>query len=305
MYERIFYYIKQTINQFKGIFKMALFLSESVNHISNKEVSDIDMMTSLMEAQQEMAMFTESVLRADFILHEQCRTLLENEGEVDSRVVINIKNESFLSRVWDGLIKIFHILMGTLAKIIFWVKNFLYKFFNRITGTDVLVAYESEIKFALEVPPQINACINKIGRVFNGINFTLIREDNEELLKAIDDLEKLNSKFRETTPVTEYGTDRQVEIGANEIRELAKQYDESNRNLEKTTDNAKKEISKIDKLVKNRISPNELEYSSETRTSVRIGITLINRTFEISSKNLVMAVNILKEMQKRGGNLIK
>jgi hypothetical protein len=85
---------------------MALFLSESISHSSNKEVSDIDMMTSLMEAQQEMAMFTESVLRADFILHEQCRTLLENEGNSEvAQAEVDSKEKGFLSKVWDFLVK--------------------------------------------------------------------------------------------------------------------------------------------------------------------------------------------------------
>lgn len=83
---------------------MALFLSESISHISNKEVSDIDMMTSLMEAQQEMAMFTESVLRADFILHEQCRTILmEADDKEAAEAKVDDKKGGFLSKIWEAL----------------------------------------------------------------------------------------------------------------------------------------------------------------------------------------------------------
>jgi hypothetical protein len=108
---------------------MALFLSESISHSSNKEISDIDMMTSLMEAQQEMALFTESVLRADFILHEQCRTILmeaENEGEKK----VKEKEKGFMSKVWEALVKVAKAVWNAVTTVYKWIKDKAIKFWN-------------------------------------------------------------------------------------------------------------------------------------------------------------------------------
>jgi hypothetical protein len=119
---------------------MALFLSESIDSIQNEEVSDIDMMTSLMEAQQEMAMFTESVLRADFILHEQCRTLLENEGD-GAQAEVKEKEKGFLSNVWDFLVKIIKSVGKAIMKAFHWVKDRVHKFWNLVRKTYARVKY--------------------------------------------------------------------------------------------------------------------------------------------------------------------
>jgi hypothetical protein len=119
---------------------MALFLSESVSRVSNKEISDIDMMTSLMEAQQEMAMFTESVLRADFILHEQCRTILmEAEGAAEAgdtkapgeaAKTVDNKEKGFMSKVWEALVKVAKAVWNAVTTVYKWIKDKAIKFWN-------------------------------------------------------------------------------------------------------------------------------------------------------------------------------
>jgi hypothetical protein len=119
---------------------MALFLSESVSRVSNKEISDIDMMTSLMEAQQEMAMFTESVLRADFILHEQCRTILmEAEGAAEAgdtkapgeaAKTVDNKEKGFMSKVWEALVKMAKSVWNAVTTAAKWIKEKAIKFWN-------------------------------------------------------------------------------------------------------------------------------------------------------------------------------
>ena len=93
---------------------MALFLQESIED-SNKDISIEEAYEGLIEASMDMQDLTESLLHADFIIHEQCKVLTETEAEN--------KKASFLVNIAKAL-----------REFILKVRDKIVGFFSRISG---------------------------------------------------------------------------------------------------------------------------------------------------------------------------
>jgi hypothetical protein len=81
---------------------MALFLTESYNQ-SLPVVSLEEAMSGLLEANMALASLNESVLQADFILHEKHQQMVASQGGLNESVqaLIEEEQQGFFTRVWS------------------------------------------------------------------------------------------------------------------------------------------------------------------------------------------------------------
>jgi hypothetical protein len=105
---------------------MALFLSEAVEQTPRVP---LDMaLIGLLECTQEFAVFNESVLRADFIIHEQSKTLTEEAAEE--------KKTGLLKRAGSKLVELFQKLKEMIKRVWSAVVARLKALWAKITGAN-------------------------------------------------------------------------------------------------------------------------------------------------------------------------
>jgi hypothetical protein len=278
---------------------MALFLSESISHISNKEISDIDMMTSLMEAQQEMAMFTESVLRADFILHEQCRTLLENEGE-GAQAEVDSKEKGFLSKMWDVLVKIVKIVKKAIINAYNWIKTKVQKFWNWVRK-----AY-AHTKFWVITAGRVFR-LRVIRKYLEAVSYlepkalALLGAEPNATSNAInkEKLLDLATKFQSTSAILDevYPEDKEGKSRTMTTEEI----ESFTSYTEKYIDDCKKSIETLEKDIdeeKTKLSSNEVEADAKGLISAKIKLYEIRMTHLTNcTKYATEAINLVTTLK--------
>ena len=191
---------------------MALFLNESV--AVGTQVTLMEAMTSLLESQQEIGNFTEAMLRADFVIHEQKRNLSEAEAEG--------KEKGFLAKVWEAIVALAKKVWAALVSVYNWIKNAAQKMWayirEKFAGAKTFVIAKAKwLKAkACEVYQKAKAAVRaKIAALIGGT------VDNSEIQDKVrgyqQEMSKIDADYKAATAAAEKG-DGEVEISESDLK---------------------------------------------------------------------------------------
>jgi hypothetical protein len=207
---------------------MALFLSESVGY--TKSISLEEALIELHSIAMEGGVLTESLLRADFIIHEQSRNLSESEQEE--------KKMGFFAKAWEAIkafCKKVWMVIKRICKAI-WEKLKMY--WNKITGNNGNIEKsKKDVEIARLKVAKAQELAIVAERKYPSV---------EDLRRAVQDIEiKYERKITDAEKLT--GT---VEITKDELGRIFATTEQVTKAVDKTADANNNEVDKIDSEVK-------------------------------------------------------
>ena len=105
---------------------MALFLNESIQSLNQPKVSLTEATMDMLDVMSAVSELNESILIADFALHEQSKTLTEAETEE--------KEGGFITRVISAVLEALKTVKDKIVAMLKAVADAIRNFFNKLTG---------------------------------------------------------------------------------------------------------------------------------------------------------------------------
>lgn len=208
---------------------MALFLSESVGH-TVELISIEEALVELHSIAMEGEVLTESLLRADFIIHEQSRELSE-AAQVDKKM-------GFFAKAWEAIKAFCKKVWNVIKRVCKAVWEKLKMVWNKISGNKGNV---KKPKKAIEVARLKLALAEEMA-----VATERTYASKEDFDRAVQDIEtKYERKIADAAKLT--GT---VEITKDELGKLFGEAEKVAKAVEKAADATDKEVAKVDGDVK-------------------------------------------------------
>jgi hypothetical protein len=215
---------------------MALFLSESVGY--TKSISLEEALIELHSIAMEGGVLTESLLRADFIIHEQSRNLSETDEATTSKEVKVNKEMGFFAKAWEAIkafCKKVWMVIKRICKAI-WEKLKMY--WNKITGNNGNI---TKPKKDIEIARLKLALAQEL---------TIISERTypsvEDIRHSIENVAvKYEHKIANAEKLT--GT---IEITKDELAQLFSAAKQTTENVDKANEATNNEVDKVDGEIK-------------------------------------------------------
>lgn len=140
---------------------MALFLSESVQ-TKLPRISLEEALSNLINIQIEGVSLTEAIYQADFILHEETKTLENDLGTNKAKVIGLKKDMNFLQKSWEAIKAFAKKVWMNVKQIYRTIKERIVTWFNQITGSkgEILVVSKSKLnrfKLMMNYAEEMNA----------------------------------------------------------------------------------------------------------------------------------------------------
>lgn len=208
---------------------MALFLSESVGH-TVELISIEEALVELHSIAMEGEVLTESLLRADFIIHEQSRELSE-AAQIDKKM-------GFFAKAWEAIKAFCKKVWNVIKRVCKAVWEKLKVVWNKISGNK---GNTKKPKKDIERARLLRAMAEDLA-----VATERTYASKEDFDRAVQDIEiKYKRKLDDAAKLT-----GSVEITKDELGKLFAATERVVKEVEKATDATDKEVAKVDADVK-------------------------------------------------------